>query len=87
MCTTVPPLVGTGGGLGSFPRWAGLGSAVVDLYLDYLIESPSPGVEPTPAGAEHYFVNLFVAALPGLGAHGMGVSAVRERVRALGIAL
>jgi hypothetical protein len=61
--------------------------AVADLYLDFLIEGLPASVEPTPKGAEHYFVDLVVAALLGLGAHGMGVNAVRERVRALGIEL
>jgi hypothetical protein len=59
-----------------------------DDYLDSLIDEGEDEVapdEPSESEAEHFFVDLFVAALLGHGPPGIGAGVARRRLAALGL--
>ena len=63
-------------------------ASIVELYLTRFVQSAFPDAsEPSEAGAEHYFVDMFVAALLGQGGEFLRAGEARERLRVLGLAL
>jgi hypothetical protein len=57
-----------------------------DTYLSYLASQPQvPGGEPTQVGLEHFFIDLFIAALVGRGEPPLTAGVARRTLSMLGV--